>query len=168
MNDLRMPPPGDLPGTGDHLDRLFAEYFKSKIRHPWPKAPATPARLSGSEPSVLVGVRNAGSATNESDRNGAPAFPNQEESSNATRHGRNKSRSTLALSVVALFGTCWLLSNTFPAGEQGSTVTNANRKVPGVLLDATAEKPAVLEQMKKDNAEQGNSKKSQKGESFLK
>jgi len=168
-NDLRKPSPGDLSGNGDHLDQLFSDYFKSKMSHPWPKAPATPARMPVSEPSVLVGTRNSVSAAIELPRNVSAGSLTQQETPRATaRSGGNKSRYTLALSVAVLAGSCWCLSNSFQPSEGVSTVTNAPPKVLGVFPDSTAEKPAALEKLKQDNAEHGDNKAAKNDSIFLK
>ena len=138
-NDLRT---GRLE---DNLDRALSDFFKSKMKQPWPAAPATPARIPTSEPSGLVAARTA---TVEAPRN-------QPATAGTQRDASSKSRYTLAVSVVVLLGSCWCLSNGFQPGEQTGPV-NSSPKIFGVLPDAGAENPAVLKELRKDKAEQGN------------
>jgi hypothetical protein len=92
----------------------------------------------------------------------------QQEAPHSTRDGSNKSRYTLAFSVAVLVGACWYLSNSFQPGERVIPLTNASPKAIGVLPDSTAEKPAALETLKKDNAEHGTNGTPKKDSSFLK
>jgi hypothetical protein len=144
-------PTNDLRTTRleDNLDRALSDFFKSKMKQPWPAAPATPARIPTSEPSGLVAARTAaGNATVEAPRN-------QPATAGTPRDASSKSRYTLAVSVVVLLGSCWFLSNGFQPGEQTGPV-NSSPKFFGVLPDAGAENPAALKELRKDKAEQGN------------
>jgi hypothetical protein len=131
----------------DNLDRLLFSYFKSKMKQPWPAAPATPSRMSSNEPSVLVASRAANTAV-ETPRN-------QPASAGTSRDGGNKSRKTLAVSVAVLLGTCLYLSNGSQPGERVAPVRNNGPKVFNVIPGASAEKPAAIQQIQKDRAEQG-------------
>jgi hypothetical protein len=145
-NDLRSTPPqGDRE---DNLDRLLSDYFKSKMRQPWPAAPATTARVPLSEPSVLVASRTAANATVESPRN-------QPASAGSARDGGSKSRYTLAVSVAVLLGTCWYLSNTSQPGERAGP-GGSNAPKLNVFPEAGANDPAALKEIRKDKAERGN------------
>ncbi|HEV3383353.1 MAG TPA: hypothetical protein VG097_00990 [Gemmata sp.] len=134
--------------NGDNLDRLLSSYFKSKMKQPWPAAPATPSRMSSSEPSVLVASRAAKAAV------GAPR--NQPASVGTSCDGGRKSRNTLAVSVAVLLGTCLYLSNSSQPGERVAPGGNNAPKVFNVIPDASAEKPAAIQQIQKDRAEQGD------------
>jgi hypothetical protein len=138
-DDLRSAP------VEDKLDRALADFFKSKMKEPWPKAPATTARAS--EPSVLVASR-AANATVELPRN-------QPVAAGQTRGGGNRSRYTLAVSVAALLGTCWLLSNGFQPGQRVGPSGNDTPKID-VFTPAGANGPAALKELQKDKAENGN------------
>ena len=72
------------------VDDLLSDFFKSKMRSPWPAAPTT----QSAEPSSLRAARRAS-------------------------HG-NRARVTLAASVAILLGTCWYLSNGSQPAERGS------------------------------------------------
>jgi hypothetical protein len=141
-NDLRNSP------VEDNLDRLLSGYFKSKMKQPWPAAPATPARLPVSEPSVLVASRSVANTTVETPRN-------QPASAGTSHDGGGKSRFTLAVSVVVLLGTCWALSNGFQPGDRVEPSGNNALKL-NVFPEAGANDPAALKEIRKDKAEQGN------------
>lgn len=66
----------------DKLDDLLSDFFKSKLRQPWPAAPTT----HSAEPSALHAARRTASQG-------------------------NRARVTLAASVAILFGACWYFSN---------------------------------------------------------
>ena len=76
------------PLPHDAVDDLLSDYFKSKMRQPWPAAPAA----ASAEPSALHAARHA-------DRG-------------------NRSRYTLAASVALLIGICWYFSNGSQPGER--------------------------------------------------
>jgi hypothetical protein len=137
-DDLRTAP------VDENLDRLLSHYFKSKMQQPWPKAPATPSRMS--EPSALAASRTGANAPLEAPRN-------QPVSSSDPRNGGNKSRYTLAASVAVLLGACWALSNGF---QPGAVPAGNNGHKLNVFPEATAEKPAVGQQIQKDKAENGD------------
>jgi hypothetical protein len=73
----------------DAIDDLLSGFFKSKMHHPWPAAPAT----GSIEPGSLRSVHHAGA-------NG------------------NRARLTLAVSVALLLGTCWFLSHGSNPGDR--------------------------------------------------
>jgi hypothetical protein len=123
----------------DKLDRLLSDFFKAQLKHPWPDAPAAPT----SEPSVLVAARSP-SATVPLNRPGAP-----------TRNVNNKSRYTLAASVVLLLGTCWYLSNGFQPGERPSLDAPSSGIHPSIR-GAGAGNPDVLKELREDKAKGGN------------
>jgi hypothetical protein len=133
----------------DPLDRALADFFKSKMKQPWPAAPATPTRIPTSEPSVLVAARAAVSNTPVEAPRYLPA------AARTSHDAGNKSRYTLAVSIVVLLGSCWWLSNGFQPGARTGPVNSAP-KVFGVLPDAGAENPATLQELRKDKAEKGN------------
>ena len=135
------------PAEGN-LDRLLSTYFKSKMQQPWPAAPATPARMPLSEPSVLVASRTAANTSVETPRN-------QPVSTGTSYDGGSKSRYTLAVSVVVLLGTCWALSNGFQPGNGVDPNVNTIPKFD-VFPEAGANDPAALKEIRKDKAEQGN------------
>lgn len=133
----------------DNLDRALSDFFKSKLKQPWPAAPATAMRIPTSEPSALVVTRNAAA-------NAAIEAPrNQPTAARTPGDSGNKSRYTLAVSVAVLLGSCWVLSNGFQSGEKAGPASSAP-KAFGVLSDSTAENPAALKELRKDKAEQGN------------
>jgi hypothetical protein len=78
------------------VDELLSDYFKSKLRHPWPPAPSAQA----TEPSAPASRRLAGG-----------------------RGGR--SRFTLAASIALLIGICWYFSNGFQPTERPHKSTPA-------------------------------------------
>lgn len=93
----------------DNLDRLFSEFFKAEMKHPWPKAPSTAPAARPAEPSELAALRAAGSSRNEP----APAAKGRDHTARA--------RFTLAASVALALGATWFLSNGFePAARQGN------------------------------------------------
>jgi hypothetical protein len=151
-DDLRKAPVQDNHAHGiqeDSLDRLLSGYFKSKMKQPWPAAPATPSRMPMSEPSVLAATRTSATAAVETPRN-------QPAAAGSSRDGGNKSRYTLAVSFAVLLGTCWYLSNGSQPNERVGPGGNNTHKL-NVFPDATAEKPAAIQQIQKDKAEQGGS-----------
>lgn len=150
----RTSPPNDLrsaPAQGNrevNLDRLLSDYFKSKMKQPWPAAPSTSARMPLAEPSVLAASRTPSDASVEAPRNHPVTAGSQ-------RDNGNKSRYTLAVSVAVLIGTCWGLSNGFQPGERTGSGGNAPVKL-NVFQDAGASDPAALKELHKDKAENGN------------
>jgi hypothetical protein len=74
----------------ENIDELLSDYFKSKMRHPWPAPPAPPF----TEPSSLRESRGAA-------------------------HSGNRARVTLAASVAILIGACWFFSNGSQPAERG-------------------------------------------------
>ena len=111
------PPHTEAP---DELDRLFSEFFKAQVKHPWPNAPvpaASNASAKPTEPSELVAARTA-----EAPRN-APAP--------ARRDNSARARFTLAASVALMLGTCWYLSNGFAPGARPAVAPNQGG-VPGM------------------------------------
>src|SRR5215468_8251064 len=91
--------------TQDDLDRLFSEFFKAQLKHPWPNAPVPAASASAqpTEPSELRAARAADAPRN------APAL--------ARRDNSARARFTLAASVALMLGACWYLSNGFQPGS---------------------------------------------------
>jgi hypothetical protein len=130
----------------EKLDRVLSDFFKSKMKQPWPAAPTTPSRMPIMEPSLLAATRTAFVETSR----------NQPVETGNSRDGGSKSRYTLAMSVAMLLGTCWYLSNGFQQGERVAPAGNTTPKVFNVLPESGAEKPAALEQIRKDKAENGN------------
>jgi hypothetical protein len=120
--------------SGENLDRLLSDFFKSQLKQPWPAAPATTV----SEPSALVASR---AATSETPRNQP-----------AARDSNARSRYTLAVSVALLLGTCWYLSNGFQPGNRSGPTTPAGG---GMIGGAEGSKPKALETIREDNAVNG-------------
>jgi hypothetical protein len=142
-NDMRNAP------VEDNLDRALSDYFKSKMKQPWPAAPAIPTRKPTNEPSVLVAARGTVANADE-------ALRNQPATVGTQRDASSKSRYTLALSVAVLVGSCWALSNGFQPGERVGPATNPSSNGFGVLPDTSAGDPAALKELRKDKAEHGN------------
>jgi hypothetical protein len=132
------PPHAEAP---DELDRLFSEFFKAQLKHPWPNAPV-PASSSAStqptEPSELRAAR-----AQEAPRN-TPAP--------ARRDSSARARFTLAASVALMLGTCWYLSNGFAPGSRPGQGT-PNPATP-MLPDsgADADKHPPLKTLEEDKA----------------
>jgi hypothetical protein len=131
----------------NNLDRLLSDFFKSKMKQPWPAAPATPTRLPLSEPSVLAASRNSANSDVETTRN-------QPATAGPSRDRGNKSRYTLAVSVAVLLGTCWYLSNGSLPSERNAPGSNNAPKLD-MFPDAGASDPAVLKEKRKAEAEKG-------------
>lgn len=130
-----------LPTTEppDELDRLLSDFFKVKLKRPWPGAPSTPTAKSA-EPSELAATRAA-----EAPRN-APTP--------ARRDASARARVTLAASVALMFGTCWCLSDGFQPGErpgQGAPANGPrNLMLPGSGGDGHSHPP--LQKIEEDKA----------------
>ncbi len=133
----------------NNLDRALSDYFKSKMKQPWPAAPSIPARIATTEPSVLVDART------EAEYSAVEPSRNQTIKVGVSRDGGHKSRYTLAVSVAVLLGVSWCLSNGLQPGERIGPASSSP-KVYGVFQDAGAENPATLKELRKDKAEQGN------------
>jgi hypothetical protein len=138
-DDLRTTP---LEGK---LDRALSDFFKSKMKQPWPAAPETHRRMPASEPSLLVASRAAN----------LEAPRNQPVAQSQSRDWSNKSRYTLAVSVALLLGTCWLLSSGSRPGERVGPGGNNPPKID-FFGTSGASDPAALQEHKKDNAEKAN------------
>ena len=111
----------------DGLDRLLGDFFKSRMKQPWPAAPI-PLQ---SEPSTLVAVRNT---------------PPAKVGDHTTR-----ARLTIGVAVALMLGLGWVLSGDHPLTSRttGTKLANAgtiNRD------NGTAGNPAALEHIKKDKA----------------
>jgi hypothetical protein len=120
-----IPPKPEAP---DELDKLFSDFFKAQLKHPWPNAPlpAGGAATSATEPSELVHTRT------ESPRNSPTPAPQ----AHAKHHDSTaRARFTLAASVALALGGCWILANSFTPGER----SNATPVVPGILNDSGAD-----------------------------
>src|SRR5215213_8749196 len=105
--------------SSEELDRLFSEFFKAQLKHPWPNAPVPASGAAKpAEPSELVTARTA-----ETPRN-APAP--------ARRDNSARARFTLAASVALMLGTCWYLSNGFQPGSRPGVGPNQG-DAPGML-----------------------------------
>jgi hypothetical protein len=127
----------------EDLDRMFAEFFKAQLKHPWPNAPvpgATSAAKSA-EPSELVAAR----ATEMTEP--APTA--------APRDNTARARLTLAASVALMLGTCWYLSNGYQPGSRPVQGT-PTPPVPGsgVFNGSGANDQGVLPEVKKIKAEE--------------
>jgi hypothetical protein len=112
----------------DGLDRLLSDYFKSKMKQPWPSAPI----IDQSEPSAPVAARNT---------------PPLRVGDRGTR-----ARVTLAASVALLLGTCWYLSGDRQSNNRGIGNKPAANGTTINLDNGTAGNPAALEHLKKDKA----------------
>jgi hypothetical protein len=122
-------------GPVDDLDRLLADFFKSRMRNPWPAAPAVT-----SEPAVLV----AGRGGTEAPRN-QPA---------AVRDPGSRARYTLAASVALLLGTGWLLTDGFHPGPRPGPAPGT---APNGLVDGgTASDPEPLKKLREEKARNGD------------
>lgn len=136
------------PETHDELEKLFSDFFKAQLKHPWPNAPlpaagasaSTPQR-SQSEPSELVASR-----ATETPRN-APT-PSR-------RDSNARARFTLAASVALAIGACWALSNGFQPGDRS---TGTDIVAPGMLPDsgASGEGHLPLNTIKENKAKENN------------
>jgi hypothetical protein len=141
--NLRTPPAADALGHGDQLDRLLSDYFKSKLRNPWPAAPATGPLSRVSEPSELVASRTA---------EAEPVIETPRNNPTAARP-LDRSRLTLACSVAMLVGACWVLSNGYQSTSSPRAPSNASNKSLNVFDGATAENPEALKEVRKNQAE---------------
>jgi hypothetical protein len=131
-----------------HLDRVLSDFFRSRMKHPWPAAPTTPSWVPDSEPSTLAAARTtAATAALESPRNQPAA--------SSKRDSGGKSRMTLAVSALVLLGTCWGLSNSFQSTGGSGAPAASPSKVYGVFPESGASDPAVLKELRKDKAEHG-------------
>ena len=111
------------PHNTDELDRLCADFFKSQLKHPWPKAP--------------------GAASERSERVVAPA----------RRDNTARARFTLAASVALLLGTCWMLSNGFqPVERTNGTVPTNTTANPMSQFTADGDKHEPLEKIEENKA----------------
>lgn len=131
--------------TQDDLDRLFSEFFKAQVRHPWPNAPVLATANSSApptEPSELVASRAADAS--------------QSDSAPARRDSSSRARFTLAASVALMLGTCWYMSDGFQPGARPAT--NPNPGGPGMLQKGGANDPAVLKEVEKIKATEGGPK----------
>jgi hypothetical protein len=117
----------------DALDRLLSNYFKAQLKQPWPAAPQAPVV----EPSSFVVERMARAE--------------QPLRKTATSDTNSRARYTLATSVALLLGTCWFVSDGFQPANRIDTLPAGG----GVLSDAGAGNPAVLEELKHDRATKG-------------
>jgi len=133
------------PLSDDALDAMFSDFFKSKLKQPWPTAPQVVT--AHSEPSVLATARAAQSTT-ETPRN-QPALASHDSSS--------KARYTLAASVALLIGTCWTLSNGFQPGDRPAPGTGSSNN-PLNMNSGTASDPDALKELRRENATKGNNK----------
>ena len=119
--------------TPDQLDELLSDFFKSKLPHPWPDAPAVdePRGLSPWSVENSTGI-------NPVARRSSP-----------TDHGR-RARYTLAASVALLLGTCWLLTS----GSQPADRPAAKPGTGGVdvLRNGTATMPEPLDKIREGKA----------------
>lgn len=108
----------------DELDKLFSEFFKAQLKHPWPNTPfpAGGAALPASEPSGLVNTRTQ----TETPRNSPASAPQAHAKG---RDGMARARFTLAASVAIALGGCWALSNGFLPGS----ATQGIPTTPGIL-----------------------------------
>lgn len=132
----------------DHLDRVLTDFFRSKMKHPWPAAPATPAWIAESEPSTLAAARAAAAVA-------AIESPRNQPAASSGRDPGAKSRVTLAVSALVLLGSCWCLSNSFQSTTGTGTPVNAPTRVYGVFPESGASDPAVLKELRKEKAEHG-------------
>lgn len=119
----------------DELDRLFSEFFKAQLRHPWPNAPVPAATATPSEPSELVAARAADGPRN------APTAPR--------RDGTARARFTLAASVALMLGTCWYLSNGFQPGARPGQGNPNTPTGPGIFTNTDANDKGVLKGVQK-------------------
>ncbi|MDB5307873.1 MAG: hypothetical protein JWO38_2075 [Gemmataceae bacterium] len=111
----------------DAIDSFLSDFFKSRMRHPWPAAPVPVS----AQPSALVAPRVASS---QMDTNG-------------------RARITLAASVALLIGTCWYLSNGWQSADRSLSKPGQGGG-PNVLPESTAESPGAFEKNRKDKASQ--------------
>lgn len=140
-----------LRTSDDFLDGALSDFFKSQMRQPWPAAPVW---SGASEPSGLLASRTAAAQTTlEHPRNLSRTH-------GSSRDPVSKSRSTLAVSVVLLLGSCWLLTNSLHPTDRSHQSGSTPVKAFGVFKESTAENPAVLQELRKDKAEHGDERES--------
>jgi hypothetical protein len=129
-------------GAPDELDRLLSDFFKARLKHPWPDAPRPSAgfgaALATIGPSELATVRTASAPRNR------PAA--------AGRDGIARSRFTLAASVALMLGTCWYLSDGAAPGPRPAPGPTSSG--PALLSGATADGDShqPLKVIRKDKA----------------
>jgi hypothetical protein len=95
------------------LDGLLSDFFKSRMRHPWPAAPVPMSAV----PSSLVAARNQPSAD-----------------------AAKRARVTLAASVALLLGTCWYLSGGSQPDLRNTPRPNGGTG-PSILNEGSAQQP---------------------------
>ena len=109
----------------DALDGLLADFFQSRMPHPWPAAP------------VPVSAE--------------PARPAARSTAEVGTDATTRARLTLAASVAFLFGACWYLSGGGgSSGQPGGGPRPGGG--PNVLPDSTAKVPSAFEKNRKDDA----------------
>lgn len=122
---------GNQSEHADPLDRLLSDYFQQEMRMPWPPAPV----IARNEPSRLVAERGP--------------------SRSVVRDSGRSARSTLLIAAALLLGSCWYLSQGF-APNPTHSVSPGPAVGSNLLGGATAGKPAVLEELRKEKATHGN------------
>ena len=126
----------------EELDRLFSEFFKAQLKHPWPNAPVPASGAAKpAEPSELVTAR-----ATETPRSA---------STPARRDNSARARFTLAASVALMLGTCWYLSNGFAPGSRPVGAPNQG-DAPGMLPGGGAhDEQGVLPKVREIKATEG-------------
>ena len=119
--------------TPEALDPVLSEFFRSRMRSPWPPAPVPASAVA--EP---VGIDR-----NPSSRPRAVS-PGQANSA-------SRARLTLFASVALLLGTGWYLSDSGPAVER-ATKRSGTGGGPNVLPDSIATTPAEFRPNQQDKA----------------
>ena len=116
------------PEAPDELDKLFSDFFKSQLKHPWPNAPVP---VAAAQPSTA-----------------APRV--------AARDHTSRARFTLAASVALALGACWALSSGFQPGERTNGTPGVPGLLPDSGADGKGS--GTLQKMQENKAKepQGN------------
>ena len=142
------------PETPDELDKLFSDFFKAQLKHPWPNAPlpASGAAVPAAEPSGLANTRTQ--TQTEAPRNSPTPTP---QAHSKGRDSTARARFTLVASVALALGGCWVLSNGFLPGNMTQSAPTA----PGILQhggsDGKDHEPLII--MEKNRALENNGAK---------